>query len=41
MKENNYKYSQYVPSGDESRWATREEIRRSGLQLDLSYIGIF
>ena len=35
MKENNYKYSQYVPLGNESRWATREEIRRSGLELDL------
>lgn len=36
MSSENYKYGRYVPSNQESRWATIEEIQNSGTYVNLS-----
>ena len=36
MKDNNYKYGRYINRDQETRWATPEEIRRSGTFVDLN-----
>ena len=36
MRDNAYKYGRYVNENQETRWATTEEIRKSGTFIDLS-----
>ncbi len=36
MKDNAYKYGRYINPNQETRWATTEEIQRSGKYIDLS-----
>ena len=35
MRDNNYKYGRYIDTNQETRWATSDEIKRSGTYLDL------
>ncbi len=36
MNSNNYKYGRYINKNQETRWATTEEIQKSGTYVDLS-----
>jgi hypothetical protein len=38
MKDNIYKYGRYINPNQETRWATTEEIQRSGTYINLNSV---